>query len=64
MTREECEKRILKKLKEIKAIHEAYNPNANYLSILVNEDFLQFNNAYWAEDSKYPLYGSEFLKEE
>ena len=64
MTKKECEKRILEKLKEIKAIHEAYNPNANFLSILVTEDFLQFNNVYWAEDSKYPLNGSEFLKED
>lgn len=64
MTREECEKRILKKLMEIKAIHEEYNPNANYLTLYVREDFLQFNNSYWAEDSEYPLKGFEYLKED
>ena len=63
MTREECEKRILEKLKEIKEIYEEYNPNADYLSLFVRKDFLQFNNVYWAEDSKHPLNGYDYLKE-
>lgn len=37
MTREECERAILDKLSEIKAIYHQYNPNGLYLTMTMTE---------------------------
>ena len=60
MTREECERAILDKLSEIKAIYHQYNPNGLYLSMVMNGTdgtHLSVNNAYYpgGEDEMIPL---------
>ena len=70
MTRAECEKRILEKLKEIENIHKEYNPNANYLSLSIRDNGYHFNNSYWVtideigEDADYPINYNEYEKED
>lgn len=60
MTREECERAILDKLSEIKAIYHQYNPNGLYLSMVMNgEDGTHlsvYNSDYpGGEDEDKPL---------
>lgn len=52
MTREECEAKILEKLKEIDKIHKEYNPNAKYLTLAIMEDSYFFHNEYWSTDGE------------
>lgn len=58
MTREECERAILDKLSEIKAIYHQYNPNGLYLSMTMSEgEKLSVANAdyYGGADEDTPL---------
>ena len=48
MNREECENKILEKLKEINDIVKEYdNSNERYLCIYIIDDYISCNNRYW-----------------
>ena len=57
MTRTECEKLIIEKLKEISEIHKQYNPNADYLSMSISEsdNYIAINNKYYGKDLEYAI---------
>ena len=57
MTREEAESRIMELAKEIRKTTLEYNPNNYYFSMRMtsNGTCIFFNNAYWEEDSDFPL---------
>lgn len=63
MERKECEKLLMKKLKEMQEIYKRYNPEGKYLAVCINEDFLSINNAYFAEDAAKPIDVSIFKNE-
>ncbi len=65
MTRLECEKAIIEKLKEIHEIHKQYNPNADYLSMAIihsDDGYMTLHNDYMRTDKKLPLDRSEWLE--
>lgn len=50
MTRQECERRLLEKSKEINDILKEYDPESDYLSICIcpkDDDYICINNDYW-----------------
>ena len=59
MQREECEKIILEKAREIVSIYHEYNQDGGYLNISYLEDdshmTIFVNNSYSHEDNKLPL---------
>lgn len=61
MTKEQCEMMIIEKMEEIEEIYKQYNPNADYLNLIIRKDVLRFNNSYWVtideigDDVEYPL---------
>ncbi len=70
MTREEAERRIKEKLREIVDILKKYNPNSNYfgLHMRVKDNWFDGNNEYWpdAEDENMPInfYGQIYEEDE
>ena len=59
MNREECENKILEKLKEIKDIAKQYDKSEElYLSISIYDDSMSINNDYW--ETETPLEITEF----
>ena len=59
MNREECENKILEKLKEIKDIAKEYDKSEElYLSISIYDDYMSINNSYW--ETETPLEITEF----
>ena len=55
MERQELEKQIFEKLKEIQELyHQAY-PQGDYLSLFITDESFSFNNTYWGEDEDFPL---------
>lgn len=60
MTREECEAKILQKLKEIREIVKEYDKSEElYLSVSIYDDHVQANNAHWETDT--PLEVTEYI---
>lgn len=59
LTREECEKAIAQKMKEIKHIYSLYNPEGSYLSLYMRKDengeILSFWNSYFDTDNEKPI---------
>lgn len=56
MTREECEKQICEKVKEIWGIYKQYNPKGQSLRMYSNSSGLvMINNEYWKDDNELPL---------
>jgi hypothetical protein len=56
MTREECEKAIAEKVKDIWSIYNEYNPNGYSLELFTNKNGLIIvNNEYWKDDINNPL---------
>ena len=51
MKREECEKQILQKMKEINKIVKDYNPCNKYITLSISDDTIMFNNDYWFTDN-------------
>lgn len=48
MTREECEKQILQKMKEINEIAKEYNPCNTYITLCIHGGMVvQFWNNFW-----------------
>ena len=59
MNREECENKILEKLKEIKDIAKQYDKSEEfYLATSIYDDFISINNRYW--ETETPLDVIEF----
>ena len=59
MNREECENKILEKLKEIKDIVDEYDKsNERQLSICIMDDYINCSNRYW--ETNTPIYFVEF----
>lgn len=61
MTREECEKQIIEKMKEIKDIYKKYNENGDFLSLAIyaDKECYTVNNIYWGKDKNYPIDAAE-----
>lgn len=58
MNREECEAKILKKLKEIKTIAKKYDKSEElYISMTIYDDYITLNNAYW--ETETPIHFTE-----
>ena len=55
MTREECESKILEKLKDIKKIYESYNCEDKYLIMVILTNSISFNNSYFRDDYDLPV---------
>lgn len=57
MTREECEKAIVKKLEEISRIILEYNPDTNYLAACIQRKkgnwAIDFSNEYWEDGNDH-----------
>ena len=52
MNREECENKILEKLKEIKDIAKQYDKSEEfYLATSIYDDFISINNRYWETET-------------
>lgn len=66
LTRKECERQIIEKLKEIAKIHKQYNPNANYLDLCIIESDGYYNavNQYSSVDKDAPINVYVFEKED
>ena len=63
MERKECEKLLMKKLKEMQEIYKRYNPEGEYLAACINKGFLSVNNAHFDEDEAKPIDASIFKNE-
>lgn len=58
MTKEECEKQILEKLKEIKAIAKEYDKSEElYLSMTIMDDYMGANNTHWETNTPIDFAG-------
>lgn len=59
MKREECEAKILEKLKEIEDIAKEYDKSEEfYLSLTIYEDSMTINNIYW--ETETPLEATKY----
>ena len=59
MNREECENKILEKLKEIRAIAKEYDKsNDRQLSICIMDDYISCSNIYW--ETNTPIHFADF----
>lgn len=59
MNREECEAKILEKLKEIKAIAKQYDKSEElYISMTIYDGRVTLNNAFW--ETETPLDTTEY----
>lgn len=50
MDRQEVEKKIFEKLREIWEIYHGAYPKGTYLAIFIKDGYIHFNNAYFDED--------------
>ena len=55
MGREECERAIIAKMKEIREIYEQYNPDGRRLSLFYIDDHYSVDNSYRTDDSDHPI---------
>ncbi len=56
MKREECEAKILQKLKEIKTIAKKYDKSEElYISMTIYDDCINVNNANWETETPINL---------
>ena len=62
MTRDECEKQIEKKLREIEKIVQRYNPGNAYLEMCIIDGTGQFFNEYWDTDKPIRVNGIQIGK--
>lgn len=60
MNREEAEQKIADKLKEIKAIAEEYGMVSGYLTLVVHNDIIAFNNERWSKDDEDGPIGRDY----
>ena len=66
MTREELQNAIYEKLMEIQKLYSKEYPKGKYLSLVILEDTIMFNNENWNEgaDEDYPISGWKYIGEE
>ena len=58
MNREECENKILEKLKEIKDIAKQYDKSEEfYLNLTIYEYYMTVNNTYWETETPLDAIG-------
>ena len=63
MNREECENKILEKLKEVRAIVNEYDKsNDKQLAICIRDDYISCSNSYW--ETNTPIDFFKFDKSE
>ena len=57
MTRNEAEKRILKALEELQRVYFDYNPNGEYLNVIISNDYISATNdfSYGGKDHDFPI---------
>lgn len=57
MNREECENKILEKLKEVRAIFREYdNSDKAHLSMcIIGDNYITFNNSFNSTSKEFPL---------
>lgn len=56
MTKEEFEKFLLKKIKEIKAVYDEYCPEDPYLTMCINASgSIHANNSYWKDGCEHKV---------
>lgn len=57
MTRDELQKDIVKRIKDIRELYYSVYPEGNYLCMYFAKNIVSFNNQHWegGEDEKYPI---------
>lgn len=55
MTKKQCESRICTLMECIKEIYKRYSGNCDYLSLVIIDDYMEFHNRYYGEDSDFPI---------
>lgn len=55
MTKKECEARIFTLMKRIKEVCKCYSGNCNFLALVIMDDYMEFYNRYYGEDSDFPI---------
>lgn len=63
MDRQEVEKQISEKLRDIWNIYNEAYPEGKYLAMFIKDGYLHFNNVYYGEDSLFPIDYFEGLQE-
>lgn len=66
MTRQECERKILERLEEIREIYLQYNPGGDYLALFCSKSGLCTNNEWWegGQDEYTPIRASKYEEED
>lgn len=63
MDRQEVEKKISEKLREIWEIYHGAYPEGTYLSMFIKDGYIHFNNVYYEVDKLFPIDHFESLQE-
>jgi len=53
--RENCQREILKRLKQIEKVYAKYYPNGEYLEMTILDGSISFRNSYSGDDRNFPL---------
>lgn len=54
-SRKDIEIALVKKMMEIQELYKQYNPEGNYLSCYITQDYISCNNSYFDEDAEHPV---------
>ena len=63
MNRQEVEKQISEKLREIWNIYNKAYPEGAYLAMFIKDGYIHFNNVYYEVDKLFPIDHFESLQE-
>lgn len=55
MNKEECEKKLVNKIKEMWDIYKEYNPEGDFINVCISEENLIINNKYFGNDGNKPI---------
>lgn len=55
MTKKQCESKIRTLMECIKETYKRYSGNCDYLSLVIMDDYMEFHNRYYGEDSDFPI---------
>lgn len=64
MTKEECEKKLVNKIKEMWDIYKEYNREGDFINVCISNENLIINNKYFGDDGNKPIDYWEHLAEE
>lgn len=53
MTREELQKEIAKRVKDIRKLYYSVYPDGNHLDMTIRKDSIAFHNSYFEEDKNF-----------